>query len=112
MPLPYGRGSEAHTVVFSKIIRNSLPILGRIDAERIVVGFHYSNLESVLQRPELFQALGALERPHGKVRVGEQKVAAVDVQSDMFKVRGLAICFASVRNGRSREVERVARPRP
>ena len=93
--------------------RNSLPILRRIDAERFVVGFHHANLESVFERAQLFQALGALERPDRKIRIGQQKIAAVDVQSDVFEVRrSFAVGLADVRESASAKNRARCRPRP
>ncbi len=51
-------------------------------------------LKLVLERPQLFQALGAFERADGQVGIGQQEIALVKIyQPDVLKARGrIALC--------------------
>ena len=84
-----------------------LPILGRVDAERIVFGFHDADLVTVFEGPELLQAFGFFERSDGEVRVAEQEVAPVDIESDVLEVsRGIGV-RPPVGNGGAGKINRV-----
>src|SRR5438128_8441548 len=90
---------------FFEQTRHCLPILRRIDAQRFVLRFHDANLETVLERAQLFQALGAFERPDPEIGVTKQEIALIDVETDVFEMRRRLA--ARVGNRRSGKVESV-----
>src|SRR6185295_12180188 len=67
--------------------RHSCPILGRIDAQRFVLGFNHSNLKPVLERAQLLQPFGLFERADREIGIVEQEIAAIDVESNVLEER-------------------------
>ncbi len=63
-----------------------MPIFGRVDAERFVLGFDHADFEAVFEGAQLFQSFGLFERADGEVGVSQQKIAPVDVEADVFEV--------------------------
>ncbi len=72
-------------------LRNQLPVRRRIDAERFIFRFYDANAEAVFERAQLFQALCLFQGADGKIGIGEQELAAVDVEADVFEIGGIEI---------------------
>src|SRR5262245_9598206 len=63
----------------------------------------------ILERAQLFQALGFLQRTDGQPGVSEQKVALVPVKADVFEENcAAALVIPNVRNRRARKIKRQA----
>ena len=79
--------------------RDSPPILRCVDPQRLIFRFHHANAESIFECAQLLQPFGLFERPDRKIRIGEQKIPAIDVQADVLEVDGLLwIAAPRVRN--------------
>ena len=84
-------------------------ILRRVDADRVVRGFDGLDADAVLERAQLLERFGPLERRRLERRQHEQGAAAIRVEADMsVERRPAAARIAGVRNGRAREVQREA----
>src|SRR5215218_5270396 len=60
-----------------------LEVVRRVHAERVVARFHRENADAVLQRAQLLERFGLLERGALQRRELQQAIAAVDVQADV-----------------------------
>src|SRR5690349_11517744 len=69
-----------------KKLRNPLEIFRGVHAQRLVLGFCYTNGVAVFERAKLLQALRLLERAYRQGWILEQKVAAIDVEADVLEV--------------------------
>src|SRR5436309_12711480 len=76
-------------------------VFWRVHFERFVVRFDRFDADAVLERPQLLQRLGPLERRGLEGGQHEEDAAAIRVQADMSIERGPAAAWiAEVRNGR------------
>jgi hypothetical protein len=48
-----------------------VPIFGRVDAERFVLGFDHADLEAIFESAQLFESFGLFERADGEVGVSQ-----------------------------------------
>src|SRR5580698_8579690 len=64
--------------------RHALQVLRRVDPKRFVLGFHYADAMTVLDRPQLFQPFHPLEGTHRKTGIGEQKIATVNIKTQVL----------------------------
>src|SRR5439155_18568068 len=81
-------------------------VLGRVHFERFVPGFDRLDADAVLDRPELLERFGALQRRRLERGQHHQGAAAIRVESDMSIERGpSAPGVADVGNGRTREID-------
>src|ERR1022692_965515 len=90
-------------------LRHTFQILGRIHAQRFVLGLDHPDRVAIFQRAQLLQPLGLFERPHRQVGISQEKVPAVNVQANMFVVRHRqAKACPTIRDDGPREIDRVA----
>src|SRR3954453_23838462 len=89
-----------------KQLRDTLEVLGCIDAERFVFCFRYPDRVTVLKCPQLFQSLGLLQRADRQVGVIQQQIPPVDVQTAVLESRHtVCVPLANVGDGESGEVD-------
>src|SRR5580698_4381836 len=93
----------------TKQLRYFFPILGRIDAQRFILRFHYANFEPVFERAQLLQALGPLEGTDRQIGILEQEIAPIHIQPDMFETNRSLAVDPHMRDRGAREINRVAR---
>src|SRR4051812_43522912 len=79
-----------------------LQILRRVDAERLERGLQGLDADAVLERPQLLERFGALERRRLERRQHQERAPAVGVQTDVpVERRPAAARIPHVRNRRA-----------
>src|SRR5690242_21549458 len=69
-----------------KKLGDAVEVARRIHADGVVVGFHHADGKTVFERAELLEALELFQRARLERRIGQEEVAAVDVEADMLEV--------------------------
>src|SRR6476469_1492457 len=83
-----------------------IQVLGRVHFERFVLRLHRFDANTVLERPQLLERLGSLERGRLERRQDQQNTAAIGVQADMsIERRPSGARVAEVRNRRAGEIQ-------
>src|SRR5579871_4266320 len=75
-----------HLLLRRQTLLHPFDIGGHIHRDRVVIRFHYANLESVLQPTQLLKLLHALQFPRRQRRKFQQRLATVPVQPDVLRV--------------------------
>src|SRR5216684_4040422 len=88
-----------------------LQVLRRVDFERFVTRFDGFDADPVLERAQLLEGLGALQRRRLERRQHQQGAAAIRVETDMSIERGpSAPGVPDVGDGGAREIQREPAP--
>ena len=65
-------------------------IIRRVNANRLELGFNHPYFNAVLNRTQLFQLLGHLQKGRRHGGKFQQEITAIDIQSDMLVTEKLA----------------------